>query len=169
MRRAILFPALAIIIAGLIYLFYPQNAMTGNHAMAQATPGNTSEPVMVGDVTVSGAWANAMLPGQPAGSGYMVIENKGVAADRLLFVTSPMSTNIQIHEMSMEGDVMKMRALPDGLSVPAGGTVVLKPGGLHLMFMDMQNGFKAGDNVPLKLKFKKAGDVELNMLVGPAG
>ncbi len=174
MKRSILFPLLAVVAAGLIYLFYPHDMTMGGHSMdhdmmADEAPAKTGAPVTMGDITVSGAWTKAMLPGQPAGAGYLTIENNGSAADRFVSVASPVSQNIQIHEMAMEGDVMKMRALPDGLEVPAGGKVELKPSGFHLMFMDMKEGFKEGGTVSLTLKFEKAGDVTVEMPVAPAG
>ncbi|MGL4489981.1 MAG: copper chaperone PCu(A)C [Rhizobiaceae bacterium] len=179
MKRSVLFPLLAIAVAGAVYLYYPQ-AMTsmGGHSMghdmshdmaASAAPEKTGATVTKGDITVSGSWTKAMLPSQPAGGGYLIIENKGAAADRLLSATSTVTTNLQIHEMAMEGDVMKMRELPDGLEVPAGGKVELKPGGFHLMFMDMTKGFKEGETVAVILKFEKAGDVSVELPVAPAG
>lgn len=124
--------------------------------------------VEAGPLKISGAWAKAMLPGQPVGAGYLIIENTGSGADRLLSVTSAVSPDVEIHEMKMEGDVMKMRALSDGLELPAGGTVELKPGGFHLMFMGVAAPFKEGDALAVKLKFEKAGEVELTLPVGAA-
>jgi periplasmic copper chaperone A len=174
MSRKILFPLLAVIAAGLIYVFYPHAMMQGGHSMdhdmmAQATPEKVGATVTSGDITVSGAWTKAMLPGQPAGGGYLTIENKGAVADKLIGATSPVTQNLQIHEMAMDGDVMKMRELPDGLEVPAGGKVELKPGGFHLMFMDMKEAFKKGGNVSVTLKFEKAGEVTVDLPVAPTG
>lgn len=173
MKRSILFPLLAIAAAGLIYLLTAQNNMMGGHSMDHdmmlVKPEKTSAPVTVGDLTVTSAWTKAMLPGQPAGAGFLTIENKGASADRLLSVTSPASANVQIHEMAMEGDVMKMRELADGLEVAAGSKVELKPGGFHLMFMDVATGFKEGETVAATLKFEKAGDVAVELPVNAAG
>ncbi len=175
MKRSLLFPLLAILIAGAIYLFYPQTMMMmGGHSMdhdmmEMSTPDKTSAPVTVGDITVSSAWTKAMLPGQPAGGGYLTIENKGTVADRLVSISSPATQNVQIHEMAMDGEIMKMRALPDGLEVPAGGKVELKPSSFHIMFMDMKEGFKEGETVAVTLKFEKAGDINTELPVAPAG
>ena len=117
---------------------------------------------------ITGAWAKAMLPGQPVGGGYLTIENTGAEADRLVSVTSSASPDIEIHEMKMEGDVMKMRELPDGLEVPAGGKVELKPGGFHLMFMAVAEPFKEGGTVKVTLRFEKAGEVEVSLPVAAA-
>jgi periplasmic copper chaperone A len=117
---------------------------------------------------ITGAWAKAMLPGQPVGGGYLTIENMGAEADRLLTVTSSASPDVQIHEMKMEGDVMKMRKLADGLEIPAGGTVELKPGGFHLMLMSVAEPFKEGGMVKVTLKFEKAGEVGVTLPVAAA-
>jgi periplasmic copper chaperone A len=121
--------------------------------------------VEVGPLKISKSFAKAMLPGQPAGAGYMVIENTGSEADSLVSATSEASPDVEIHEMKMEGDVMKMRKLPAGLEIPAGGTVELKPGGFHLMFMDVKTPFKEGDTLKVELKFEKAGQVEIELPV----
>jgi periplasmic copper chaperone A len=70
--------------------------------------------------------------------------------------------------MTMEGDVMKMRELPSGLEIPAGGTVELKPGGFHLMFMGVKTPFKEGDTLKVELKFEKAGQVDVDLPVTAA-
>jgi periplasmic copper chaperone A len=173
MNRVVIFPLIAIAAAGLIYFLTAQNGMIGGHSMdhdmMQAKPEKTGAPVRLGDITVSNAWTKAMLPGQPAGGGFLTIENNGAAADRLVSVNSPASANVQIHEMTMEGDVMKMRELPSGIEVAAGSTVELKPGGFHLMFMDIANGFKQGETVVVTLKFEKAGDLAVELPVNAIG
>jgi periplasmic copper chaperone A len=127
-----------------------------------------SQTAEIGALKITGAWAKAMLPGQPVGGGYLKIENKGAAPDRLVSATSPSSPDVEIHEMRMEGDVMKMRELPDGLEIPADGAVELKPGGLHLMFMAVPTPLKEGDLVKVVLKFEKAGEVEVTLPVSAA-
>jgi copper(I)-binding protein len=99
--------------------------------------------------------------------GFMKIENKG-AADQLISASSPVSGEVQLHEMAMDGNVMKMRQVKD-IPVPAGGAVELKPGGLHLMFMNIKAPLTAGETVPVKLKFAKAGEVEVKMPVNAMG
>ena len=133
----------------------------GDHAAA-------ASEVTVGDLTVSGYWLKAMLPGQPAGGGYLTVTNKGGEADRLVAVSTAAAGKSEIHEMSMENDVMKMRQLPEGVEIPAGATVELKPGGYHLMFMQVTEPFKEGATVPVTLEFEKAGKVEVAMPVRSA-
>ena len=136
---------------------------------AQAIAGTVaSAPVTLGALKITDGWIKAMLPGQPVGGGYLTIENTGAEGDRLVAVQSPASPEIQIHEMKMEGDVMKMRQLKDGLEIPAGGKIELKPGGYHLMFTEVKEPFKEGAAVKVMLKFEQAGEVEVQFPVGPA-
>lgn len=128
-----------------------------------------TDMVMIGDIHLSGHWTRAMLPGQKVGGGFVTITNKGTGQDRLVSVSTPVAGRAEIHEMSMVDDVMKMQPLADGLPVPAGETVELKPGGYHLMFMAVEQPFKEGGMVPVVLTFEKAGDVELMLPVMPAG
>lgn len=121
----------------------------------------------VGNVQIENAYTRATVPGQQAAGGFMKIENKG-AADQLVSVSSPVAGEVQLHEMAMEGNVMKMRQVKD-IAVPAGGAVELKPGGLHLMFMNIKAPLTAGETVPVKLKFAKAGEVEVKMPVNAMG
>lgn len=138
--------------------------MNGHDMAAQAG----GKEVKVGDIEVSGGYSRAMLPGQPVGGGFLKIKNEGKQADTLLSITSPVAGRVELHEMAMQGDVMKMRKLEGGIAVPAGETVELKPGGLHMMFMDVKKPFVEGDEVPVTLTFEKAGAVDLKMKVGPA-
>ena len=121
----------------------------------------------VGSVQIENAYTRATVPGQQVAGGFMKIENKG-AADQLISASSPVSGEVQLHEMAMEGNVMKMRQVKD-IPVPAGGAVELKPGGLHLMFMNIKAPLAAGETVPVKLKFAKAGEVEVKMPVNAMG
>lgn len=128
-----------------------------------------TDMVMVGDIHLSGHWIRAMLPGQKVAGGFVTITNKGGAEDRLVSVSTPMAGRAEIHEMSIVDDVMTMRPLADGLPLPAGETVELKPGSYHLMFMAVEEPFKEGGMVPVVLTFEKAGNVELMLPVMPAG
>lgn len=123
----------------------------------------------VGDLEIGHPYSRAMLPGAKVGGGYLKIVNPGKTDDRLVSVSSDRAASVQIHEMSMDGTVMKMRELPQGIPVPAGDTVELKPGGYHLMFMNVSQPFKEGEMVKAVLNFEKAGPVEVEFAVGPAG
>lgn len=138
----------------------------GDH-MAATNPGGF-EAVTVGDLELTAGFTKAMLPGQPVGGGFVTITNKGASDDRLVSATSDRAGEVQLHEMAMQGDVMKMRQLPDGIPVPAGQTVELVPGGLHLMFFKVAEPFQQGQSVKVTLTFEKAGNVDVVLPVGPA-
>ena len=121
--------------------------------------------VHLGAINISLPFTRATLPNAPVGGGFFTIENEGPEADRLISASSPAADVVQIHEMAMEGDVMKMRPLSEGLELPAGQTVVLSPGGFHLMFMGLKQAFVEGQTVPVTLVFEKAGTVELALPV----
>ena len=134
----------------------------GNHAMK-------AETLKAVNIKLSGYWARAMLPGQKVGGGFVTITNNGSEDDRLISVTTPVASRAEIHEMTIVNDVMKMRPLADGLVVPAGETVTLKPGSYHLMFMAVDKPFREGGTVSVVLAFERAGPVELKLPVMAAG
>lgn len=117
-------------------------------------------------VEVSGAWVRSTVPGQMGTGAFMSLTARDGA--RLVGVSSPVAGVAEVHEMKMEGDVMKMRAMPV-LELPAGQTVQLKPGGYHLMLMDLKQPLRKGDMVPLTLRFQDAkglpGKLELSVPV----
>jgi copper(I)-binding protein len=134
-----------------------------------------AEDVRSGDLVISQAWSRATPNGAKIGAGYFTIENKGTAADKLVGVTGDISARIELHEMSMNGGVMKMRPVDGGLTIDPGKTVKLAPSGYHLMIMDLKGPLKQGDKLPLTLQFEKAGKVAVTLDVqgvgaqGPAG
>jgi copper(I)-binding protein len=127
-----------------------------------------AQNALVGPIKIEHAYTRATMPGQQVAGGFMKIENKSGPADQLVSVSSPIAGEVQLHEMAMEGNVMKMRQV-QGISVPAGGAVELKPGGLHIMFINIKAPLTAGETVPVKLKFAKAGEVEVSMPVNVMG
>jgi copper(I)-binding protein len=138
-------------------------------AAMKAMPEKAGDDVVkAGELEISGVWTRAMLPGQPTGGGYLTVSNKGKSADRLLSVSTPDAGRAEIHSMTMKDNVMVMRPVEDGLEIPAGGTVELKPGHFHLMFMDVKKPFRKGDTIPVTLDFEKTGKVEISMPVEAA-
>ena len=109
-------------------------------------------------VEVNNAWARATVQGQRASGAFMQLTAK--SGTRLVSVSTPVAGVAEVHEMTMEGDVMKMRAVEGGLALPAGKTVELKPGGYHLMLMDLKVALKKDTTIPLTLVFKDAKGVE---------
>ena len=118
-------------------------AVTGLSAAAQTT-----------GVKVDGAWARATVQGQKASGAFMSLTAK--EATQLVGVSSPVAGVAEVHEMKMDGDVMRMRALPNGLALPAGKTVALTPGGYHVMLMDLKATLPKDSTIPLTLTFKNA-------------
>lgn len=103
-------------------------------------------------------------PGQPGGA-YVTLENAGKAADKLVAASSPIATSVQIHSMSMDGNIMRMREVTN-IELPAGAKLAMKPGdGYHLMLLGLKQPLKAGDKFPLTLTFEKAGKVEVSVWV----
>jgi copper(I)-binding protein len=125
-------------------------------------------PVTAGDIEVTAGFARAMLPGQPSGGGFVTMANKGASPDRLVAASSPAAGKVEIHSMEIKDGVMIMRPVAGGLEIPAGGTVEMKPGGLHLMLMQVEEPFAAG-TVPLTLEFETAGKIEIELPVRAPG
>jgi uncharacterized protein YcnI len=124
-----------------------------------------SGKVTIGTLSVEGAWSRATAEGAKVGAGYLKVTNTGSAADTLVGVETPVAGRGEIHDMTMTDGVMRMRKLADGLEIPAGGTVELKPGGMHLMLLDLTQPLVAGTRVPVKLTFKSGavGEIELSV------
>jgi hypothetical protein len=121
--------------------------------------------VHLGPINISAPFSRATLPNAPVGGGYLTIENTSTEDDRLISATSPIAGTTQVHEMAMEGDVMKMRHLADGLIIPAGQTIVLAPGGLHIMLMNLKGKLVEGETITITLTFEKAGTVDVQLPV----
>jgi len=122
-------------------------------------------------IAVSEPWARPTIGEGRVTAAYMTIQSLG-DADVLRSASSPKAARIEIHETKMNDDgVMKMRPLKDGLAVPPGAAVSLKPGGLHIMVMGIEGKLAKGSTLPLTLEFEKAGTVEVSVPVGmgPAG
>jgi len=120
-------------------------------------------------IQVENPWAPATPSGAKIGAVYMTIDNKLSIADRLTGLSSEVAKKLQIHETKMENGIMKMREISGGLPVPAGGSVVLKPGGYHVMLIDLNKPLKAGETFPVTLVFEKAGKVSITVSVQSMG
>lgn len=122
----------------------------------------------IGKIKIGHPWSRATAPGAPAAGGFLTLENGG-EADRLISASAAVSETVELHTMAMDGNVMKMRKLDNGIEVPAGKTVELKPGGLHVMFISLKAPLKEGEKFPLKLKFEKAGEVTVDVKIEAMG
>jgi copper(I)-binding protein len=117
-------------------------------------------------IQIEEAWGRPSPMDATLGAIYMKISNTGSQDDSLLSASSPACGVIELHETIMEGDVMKMRPVPDGaIAIPAGEVVELKTGGLHLMCIDKQQDFAVGSKIALTLNFEVAGAMELDVEV----
>ena len=116
-----------------------------------AAPASAQE-IKAGDLVISQAWSRATPGGAKIGGGYLTIENKGSAPDRLIGGSGDVAAKIEVHEMAMNNGVMTMRALDKGLTIEPGKTVKLTPGGDHLMMFDLKSPLKQGDKVPVTLE-----------------
>ncbi|MCW7537800.1 copper chaperone PCu(A)C [Aquabacterium sp. A7-Y] len=127
--------------------------------------GSAASPPPAAGVLVHNAWARPTVPGQNSGGGFLTLENPGQAADRLVSARTPAAASTELHSMKMEGLVMRMRQV-EGIELPPGQKVELKPGGLHVMFFGLKAALKQGDVLPVTLQFEKAGEITVQMKVG---
>jgi len=138
--------------------------------MALASPA-LAHDYNIGSLNVGHPWARATPKGAAVAGGYLKITNKGTEADRLIGGSAAFAGRVEIHEMSEEGGVMKMRHLPKGIEIKPGETVELKPGAVHVMFMDLKVPLVKDQKPRPKgtLVFEKAGTVEVEYAIEAVG
>lgn len=135
-------------------------------ADSAAAPGTAT----IGALKIEGGWTRATAEGAKVAAGYLTISNPGSTPDTLVSVETAIAGKSEIHEMTTSDEgVMRMRRLPDGLEIPAGGSAVLKPGGTHLMFLDLKGPLKEGANIFVKLIFKSGAQGEVSLPVKALG
>ena len=122
-----------------------------------------------GDIVISAPRVLQPPKGARVAAGYLVITNNGKTADRLVGGSAAFAQRFEIHEMAMDGGVMKMRELANGIEILPGAKVELKPGGNHLMYMGLTEAPVGGKLVKTKLRFENAGVIEIDMPVDAAG
>jgi uncharacterized protein YcnI len=123
----------------------------------------------VGTLTIDQPWSRATPGGAKVGGGYVRVTNNGPEPDRLIGGSFPGASRVEVHEMTLDGDIMRMKQVTGGLEIKPGATVELKPGGHHLMFMDLKEPLKEGQSVKGTLVFEKAGKVEVEYIVRGMG
>jgi copper(I)-binding protein len=143
-------------------------ALAAFSAVVVAAPVRADD-VKAGDLVISQAWSRATPGGAKVAGGFLTIENKGTAPDKLIGVSAEIAGKAEIHEMTMDNGVMKMRPLDKGLVIEPGKTVKLAPGGHHLMLQELKGPFKEGEKVPVTLEFEKAGKVAVSLDVQGVG
>ena len=123
----------------------------------------------LGSLVIDHPWSRATPKGASVAGGYMKITNTGTTSDRLVGGATEVAKRFEIHEMSMDGGVMKMRELSNGLEIPAGKTIELKPGSYHVMLQNLSRQLAKGERVKASLTFEKAGKVDIEFSVEAVG
>lgn len=141
----------------------PADALTIMLAVASAlvSPAAAADGYDVGSIHISQPWSRATPKGAPSGAGYMTLINNGAVPDKVSCVADDASAQCQIHSMTMEGGVMRMRPVEGGLEIKPGETVSLKPGGNHMMFLSLKHPLEQGATVKATLKFEHAGSIDV--------
>ena len=116
-------------------------------------------------IKIENAWSRATPPGAKIAAGYLTIRNASKTADKLVAANSPAAEKVETHVTVKDGDIFRMREVK-GYDIPAGGAFELKPGGAHLMLVNVRAPLKEGDKVPLTLRFERAGEVKTELNVG---
>jgi copper(I)-binding protein len=123
----------------------------------------------VGSLDIAGPWSRATPKGAAVAAGYMKITNTGTTSDRLIGGSSEVAPKLEVHEMSMDNGVMKMRPVKGGIEIKPGESVELKPGSFHVMFVGLKKPLKEGDRIKATLVFDKAGPVDVEFDVSGMG
>ncbi len=121
--------------------------------------------IKIGDLTIENPAIRATVPNAKVAGGFMIIKNTGKQADHLIAGSAKFARKIEIHEMKVSDGIMRMRKLSNGLEIPAGGSVHLKPGSFHIMFMKLGQQMKEGEKRIAIVEFKNAGKVEVEFTV----
>jgi len=119
-------------------------------------------------IEISDAWSRATPPGAKVAAGYLTIRNKSAAVDRLVGASSPAAARVETHVTEKQGEVMRMREVK-GYEVPAKGSFELKPGGSHLMLVDIKRPLKEGEKISIVLRFQNAGEIKADFDVKALG
>jgi copper(I)-binding protein len=135
-------------------------------AVALALPGFRAfaHDYVLRELKVGHPWARAMAPAQSTAAGYLSVQNTGKAPDRLIGAATPEAARIEMHVTRIENDVAKMREVK-AFEIEPGATLKLEPGGAHLMLVAPKRSFKAGERVPVTLRFEKAGELKVELSV----
>lgn len=142
---------------------------TANEAMPMPSSTSSGGTATIGSIEVSEAWTRQTPPRARAGGAYARITNTGEEADVLIGGSAPFAGRVEIHEMAVTDGVMTMRELDDGLSIPPGETVELRPGSFHVMLLDINEPPVEGASVPVTLVFERAGEVTIDLPVAAIG
>jgi copper(I)-binding protein len=128
-----------------------------------------AEDIRIGTLQISAPWARATPKGAAVGGGYLTITNTGGSADRLVGGTTDVSRRFELHEMSLDNGVMKMREVVPGIEIKPGEKVEFKPGGYHVMFMGLKQPLVQGQHFKATLQFETAGKVDVEFAIEGLG
>lgn len=121
-----------------------------------------------GGIEITHSWARFTAPGTPNGAVYLVIENVGAVPDRLIGAATPRAAKVEFHANEMDGEVMIMRSR-ESVEIKPKDIVSFEPGGLHIMLFKLTAPLKNGEKFPLTLRFEKAGDMTIDVMVERGG
>ncbi|MEX0589495.1 MAG: copper chaperone PCu(A)C [Xanthobacteraceae bacterium] len=140
-------------------------------AFASIVQGAGAHEFPKGSLHIAHPWSRATPQGANVGAGYLVIENRGAAADRFISVSvsAEIAGRAEFHEMAVQDDVMRMRPLPRGVEIAPGMAAKFEPGGLHVMFLDLKRPLEKGERFKATLNFEQAGPVEVEFVVEAMG
>lgn len=144
-------------------------ALASSLAVAAFAGSASAQDYKLGALEIRQPWTRATPATALSGGGFLTITNTGTTPDRLVAARSTVSSKVEVHEMKMEDNVMKMRELDKGLEIPAGATVALKPGGYHIMFMGLKAPIAKDAMVPVTLVFEKAGSIDVQLKAAAIG
>ena len=134
-------------------------------ALALAEPA-LARPHPTREIDVADAWCPPTPPGAPTAAGYLTVANTGRTSDRLTGGSSPIAAQVELHSMTTQGGIMRMRPVSGGLLVAAGASVSIQPGvGMHLMLIGLKRSLRTGEHVPVTLDFARAGPVMVDFVV----
>lgn len=138
-------------------------------AIALSVASVMAEDYRFGTLEILSPNARATAPMAKVAGGYLTIVNHSAQADRLIGGSADFAGKVEVHEMRMDGDTMVMRPVDDGLEIAPGATVELKPGGYHIMFMQLGEQLKPDERRAVRLRFERAGEVEVEFKVEAMG
>lgn len=144
-------------------------ALAASLTLAVAVLPAQAHDYKLGSLRIEHPWTRATPPGAPTGGAFLTIENEGNEPDTLTGAASPIADRVELHTMSMDGGVMKMRQIKGGIEIAPGETVALAPGGNHVMMIGLKSQIVMGEKVPLTLTFEKAGSIDVELAVTPPG
>lgn len=145
------------------------SALAQHGAAQQSAAGGQVATFRVGSIVIEAPWTRATPGGAKVAGGFMTVRNTGTEPDRLVGGTFPHAPRVEVHEMAVIDGTMRMREVRGGIEIPPGGSVQLRPGGYHMMFMELTEPVRTGAPARGTLVFQKAGSVEIDYNVAPVG